>query len=128
MNINILLFATLKDRAQRAHLTVTLDEDATVSDLKTRLAAEVPGLAPALPTALVAINREFAFQHDRLHEGDEVGLFPPVSGGAGADEGQRLGAHVQFTRGHGHALGVGLVADIDHARGAGGVEVGEGHG
>jgi len=85
MNINILLFATLKDRAQRAHLTVTLDEDATVSDLKTRLAAEVPGLAPALPTALVAINREFAFQHDRLHEGDEVGLFPPVSGGAGAD-------------------------------------------
>jgi len=83
MEITILLFATLKDRAQRGQLTVALDEDATVGDLKTRLAAEVPALAPALPTALVSINREFAFQHDHLHAGDEVGLFPPVSGGAG---------------------------------------------
>jgi molybdopterin synthase catalytic subunit len=83
MEITILLFATLKDRAQRGQLTVALDEDATVGDLKTRLAAEVPALAPALPTALVSINHEFAFQHDHLHAGDEVGLFPPVSGGAG---------------------------------------------
>jgi molybdopterin converting factor subunit 1 len=82
VQITILLFATLKDRAQRGQLTVALDEGATVGDLKTRLAAEVPALAPALPTALVAVNREFAFQQDRLHAGDEVGLFPPVSGGA----------------------------------------------
>ena len=40
-----------------------------------------PRLAPALPTALVSINREFAFAEDALHDGDEVGLFPPVSGG-----------------------------------------------
>jgi len=82
MQVTILLFATLKDRAHRAQLTVALDDGATVGDLKTRLAHELPGLAPALPTALVSINREFAFQHDPLHEGDEVGLFPPVSGGA----------------------------------------------
>jgi molybdopterin synthase catalytic subunit/molybdopterin converting factor small subunit len=82
MQVTILLFATLKDRARRGQLTMALDDGATVGDLKTRLATEVPGLAPALPTALVSINREFAFQQDPLHEGDEVGLFPPVSGGA----------------------------------------------
>jgi MoaE-MoaD fusion protein len=82
VQVTILLFATLKDRAQRGHLTLALDADATVADLKTRLATEIPGLAPALPTALVSINREFAFQQDPLHEGDEVGFFPPVSGGA----------------------------------------------
>ncbi len=82
MNVTVLLFATLKDRAQRAQVSLTLDEGATVSDLKTRLASDVPSLAPALPTALASINREFAFQQDALHEGDEVGLFPPVSGGA----------------------------------------------
>jgi molybdopterin synthase catalytic subunit/molybdopterin converting factor small subunit len=82
VNITILLFATLKDRARRGQMTLALDEGATVGDLKTRLATEVPGLAPALPTALVSINREFAFQQDSLHDGDEVGLFPPVSGGA----------------------------------------------
>ncbi len=82
MQITILLFATLKDRAHRGQLTLALDEGATVGDLKARLAAEVPDLAPALPTALVAINREFALQQDLLHAGDEVGLFPPVSGGS----------------------------------------------
>jgi molybdopterin synthase catalytic subunit/molybdopterin converting factor small subunit len=82
VRVTILLFATLKDRAHRGNLTVALDDGATVGDLKTRLAAELPGLAPALPTALVSINREFAFPHDPLHEGDELGLFPPVSGGA----------------------------------------------
>ena len=82
MNITILLFATLKDRARRGQVSLALEDGATVEDLKTRLAAAVPGLAPALPTALVSINREFAFQEDRLHDGDEVGLFPPVSGGA----------------------------------------------
>jgi molybdopterin converting factor subunit 1 len=81
MNIKILLFATLKERAKRAQMSLALDDGATVGDLKTRLAAEAPGLAPALPTALVSVNREFAFQQDTLHDGDEVGLFPPVSGG-----------------------------------------------
>ncbi len=85
MNVTVLLFATLKDRAQRAQVTLTLADGATVGDLKTRLASDVPSLAPALPTALASINREFAFQQDALHDGDEVGLFPPVSGGTGPD-------------------------------------------
>lgn len=85
MNVTVLLFATLKDRAQRAQVTLALDDGATVGDLKSRLAHEVPSLAPVLPTALASINREFAFQQDALRDGDEVGLFPPVSGGAGPD-------------------------------------------
>ncbi len=87
VNVTVLLFATLKDRAQRARVALRLDDGATVNDLKTTLASEVPSLAPALPTALASINREFAFARDVLHEGDEVGLFPPVSGGAGPDGG-----------------------------------------
>jgi molybdopterin synthase catalytic subunit/molybdopterin converting factor small subunit len=81
VQITILFFATLKDRARRGQMTLALEDGATVGDLKTRLAADVPGLAPALPSALVSVNREFAFARDALHEGDEVGLFPPVSGG-----------------------------------------------
>jgi molybdopterin synthase catalytic subunit len=81
MNVTVLLFATLKERAGRASLPMTLDGAATVGALKARLAAELPALAPALPTALVSVNREFAFDTDRLNDGDEVALFPPVSGG-----------------------------------------------
>lgn len=81
MNIHILFFATLKDRAGRDRLMLVLDEPITVSALKQRLAHDVPDLSPGLPTALVSINKEFAFPEDLVHDGDEVALFPPVSGG-----------------------------------------------
>jgi molybdopterin synthase catalytic subunit len=43
-------------------------------------------LAPLVPQALVAVNREFAFNADPIRAADEVALFPPVSGGAGDGE------------------------------------------
>ncbi len=82
MNLTVLFFATLKDRAGRDRTPLTLPEAATVTALKAALAEQMPALAPALPTALVSINREFALPDDPLHDGDEVALFPPVSGGA----------------------------------------------
>ncbi|MCS6910680.1 MAG: molybdenum cofactor biosynthesis protein MoaE [Anaerolineales bacterium] len=82
MKVTVLFFATLKERAGRASLPVTLDGAATVGALKAQLAADLPALAPALPTALVSVNREFAFDSDILRDGDEVALFPPVSGGS----------------------------------------------
>jgi molybdopterin synthase catalytic subunit len=36
----------------------------------------------SLPTAVVAVNREFAERSRRLEPGDEVAVFPPVSGGS----------------------------------------------
>jgi MoaE-MoaD fusion protein len=69
VNIAILFFATLKERPL------------TVAALKQRLAQDLPNLSPALPTTLVSVNKEFAFPEDLLHDGDEVALFPPVSGG-----------------------------------------------
>ncbi len=81
MRISILFFATLKDRARMNRMELTLTDDATVADLKATLATQLPDLSPALPTALVSRNHEFAFPGDVLVEGDEVALFPPVSGG-----------------------------------------------
>ena len=82
MNVAILFFATLKDRAGRERLMLELDEPTTIAALKQRLAQDIPAISPSLPTALVSVNKEFAFPEDMLHDGDEVALFPPVSGGA----------------------------------------------
>jgi molybdopterin synthase catalytic subunit len=82
MNVTVLFFATLKERAGRASAPVTLNGAATVAALKAQLATDLPALAPALPSALVSVNHEFAFDADTLQDGDEVALFPPVSGGA----------------------------------------------
>lgn len=82
IELEVRLFATLKERAGRPRVRVALEEPADVSHLLAALAADYPSLAPALESALVAVNREFAFPENRLAEGDEVALFPPVSGGA----------------------------------------------
>ncbi len=83
IELEVRLFATLKDRAGRPRVRVSLEEPAYVSQLLEALARDIPSLAPALTTVLVAVNREFAFPGDPLTSGDEVALFPPVSGGSG---------------------------------------------
>jgi molybdopterin converting factor subunit 1 len=81
VQIQVKLFATLRDRAKTSLLTVEMAEGATVADLRQRIAADHPALASALNACLVAVNHEFAFDATRLREGCEVALFPPVSGG-----------------------------------------------
>jgi molybdopterin converting factor subunit 1 len=93
MNVQVKLFATLKDRAGSNHVNVDLPDDATVSTLLDRLAQTQPKLAPSLPTCLVAINQEFAFGATPIRSGDEVALFPPVSGGSSYPEIFRIVDH-----------------------------------
>lgn len=98
MELEVRLFASLKDRAGGERVSVTLEEPATVERLTEALAADYPALAPALPVALVAVNRDFAFPHTPIQAGDEVALFPPVSGGASSEEAP-YPTHFQITDG-----------------------------
>ncbi len=82
MKLSVKLYATLRDRAKAREVALDLSEGATVAALLERLGAEYPALTPSLPTCLVAVNQEFAFATTPIHAGDEVALFPPVSGGA----------------------------------------------
>jgi MoaE-MoaD fusion protein len=86
MDIQVKLFATLKDRVGSPYVTVDLPDNATVSVLLDRLAAAQPKLAPSIATCVVAINQEFAFGSTPIRSGDEVALFPPVSGGSAFPE------------------------------------------
>ncbi len=82
MNVKVLLFATLKDRAGTNRLSLDLPApEASLTDLRAALIKSQPLLAESLPSAVAAINQEFAFDRDPIHDGDEVAFFPPVSGG-----------------------------------------------
>ena len=88
INVTVLLFATLKDRAGTHRLSLTLPgERATLNDLRAALSGDHPALAEVLTTAVAAINREFAFAADPVRDGDEVAFFPPVSGGSDGEKG-----------------------------------------
>ena len=81
----ILYFAVLRDRIGRAEERVVLPaEVGTVRALLAWLHAREPAfavLAQEGRTVRVAVNQEFAGPDDPVAPGDEIALFPPVTGG-----------------------------------------------
>ncbi len=81
MRVTIRLFAVLRDLAQIAELQLDLAERTPVSNAIETLATRYPRLQPMLSRSAAAINRAYAKPDDELHDGDELALIPPVSGG-----------------------------------------------
>ncbi len=82
MKVQVLFFGMLRDLVGASNEEAELAEEARVDAVLARYASRSEGLAQLLPSVAVAVNQEFA-QRDRiLHEGDEIALLPPVSGGA----------------------------------------------
>lgn len=81
LTIKLLFFATLRDRTGMRATEIEIPEGTTIQELKSRLTERFSGIGPTLETALMSINREFAFDHDVIPDGAEIAIFPPVSGG-----------------------------------------------
>ncbi|OUU26021.1 MAG: molybdopterin converting factor subunit 1 [Planctomycetia bacterium TMED53] len=81
MELDLLLFASLRDIAGAQTLKVDLPEGATVSELLEMIAQNHPEFAPKLPHVRVAIGDEFAQPGDTIPADQEIALIPPVSGG-----------------------------------------------
>jgi MoaE-MoaD fusion protein len=84
MDFKVLLFANFRERVGEKQVQVSLPAGALVSDLRSKLVADYPVLDKLMDSALVAVNRQFAFDDEVLQDGAEVAIFPPVSGGAGS--------------------------------------------
>jgi molybdopterin converting factor subunit 1 len=82
IQVQVRTFASLRQVLGTASLTLDLPPDATVADLLERLSADYPATASYLPTTLVAVNHTYVDRAQPLAPGDEVAIFPPVSGGA----------------------------------------------
>jgi molybdopterin synthase catalytic subunit len=81
MQVRVLFFGILKDIAGKASDEVSLPEGATVRDLLSHYAQDAK-LKAVLGSIAVALNQEYAARTASLRDRDEVGLLPPVSGGA----------------------------------------------
>jgi molybdopterin synthase catalytic subunit/molybdopterin converting factor small subunit len=76
VNVRVRLFAALREQAGTGALELDVAEDATVSDVWSRL-----GLGDEPPGLLYARNRAYVDRSQRLSAGDEIAVIPPVSGG-----------------------------------------------
>lgn len=85
MAIDILYFASLRERLGVDRESLDLPAGVTdlaglLAELRARGGVWGEVLAEDRPV-LMAINQEMAGAADALRDGDEVGLFPPVTGG-----------------------------------------------
>ncbi len=76
MRISVRFFAGLREQLEQAELELSLPADATVAQVWEQAAkGAVSG------PVLAARNMEYVDFSARLHDGDEVAFFPPVTGG-----------------------------------------------
>jgi len=78
--VRIGLFAGMAEAAGRRSVEIPWT-CGTVAQLKARLAAEVPVIAPLLARSAVAIGAAYAPDDAPVPPGADVAIIPPVSGG-----------------------------------------------
>ena len=84
VRVRLLFFGAAREAAGADELTLEVGAPATVSSALAAVLERHPALRRFGRSLLVALNQEYARDADApLKDGDELALFPPVSGGSG---------------------------------------------
>lgn len=81
IEITVRLFATLRQQAGWSQKTLEVEEGTTLRDLLKELESVEDSVELSGRPVYAAVNKEYADTERVLSAGDEVALFPPVSGG-----------------------------------------------
>jgi molybdopterin converting factor small subunit len=81
VQIPIHFYSYFRDLTGCAETTVEVPAAATLGALHEQLMARFPRLAAMKKSTLLAVGVEYQSRDYVLKEGEEVSLFPPVSGG-----------------------------------------------
>jgi molybdopterin converting factor subunit 1 len=98
MNITVLYFAVLRERARLLRETVTLDAGSDVAAARALVARLHPELATLLPIVQTAVNRAIVPGAHALADGDELAFIPPVAGGSDGPGAARAVARIAIGR------------------------------
>jgi len=79
--VHVLFFGLLTDVVGRRSETLPLPEGSTLRDLLAHYQSNFPRINGLASSLAISLNHEYAPLTSALHDGDEVGLLPPVSGG-----------------------------------------------
>src|SRR5262250_2642107 len=85
MKVQVRLFARYREAAGRDRVEVELPEGGTAQTAWEAVSRRFPILDPYRPFTLFAVRNDYVESTHALRDGDELCLFPPVSGGAASD-------------------------------------------
>jgi molybdopterin synthase catalytic subunit/molybdopterin converting factor small subunit len=83
MRVQVLFFGQLKDLTGRSSESLPLGDRATLHDVLAHYSQKYPSIDKLAPSLALSLNQAYATRDAALHDGDEVALLPPVSGGSG---------------------------------------------
>jgi len=86
MNLKLLFFASLRERFGFSQKEITLSKqvrsaDEFLLDMSKQSGGEWVNLFENKNMYKLAINQELCSWKDPIHEGDELAIFPPITGG-----------------------------------------------
>lgn len=81
--VRVLFFGAARDAAGQAEATISLHPPANAASAFEQVVAAFPALRRFRRSLLFAINEEYAKADREVRSGDELAVFPPVSGGSG---------------------------------------------
>jgi len=81
LSVTVLAFARLRELLGFSQRPIDLSPDATVGALWDALLGMAPAIGDFRATTRIAQNGAVVGEDAALHEGDEIALLPPVSGG-----------------------------------------------
>jgi MoaE-MoaD fusion protein len=82
MKVQVRLFARYREAAGHDRVELELPEGGTAESAWQAVSRRFPVLGPYRPFTLFAVRNDYVEPDHPLREGDELCLFPPVSGGA----------------------------------------------
>jgi molybdopterin synthase catalytic subunit len=85
MRVDVRLFARYREAAGRDRIEIELAAGGTVEAAWEAVVHRLPALSPYRPFTLFAVGHDYVAPDHRLAPGDELCLFPPVSGGSDGD-------------------------------------------
>jgi molybdopterin synthase catalytic subunit len=83
MKVEVRLFARYREAVGRDRIEIDLPDGGTVETAWEAVSHRFPALGQYRPFTLFALREDYVSADHRLGEGDELCLFPPVSGGSG---------------------------------------------
>ena len=93
IRVRVLFFGAARDHAGREEAEVTLRASASAADAFEEILSLYPSLRLFGRSLLFAVNQEYARPDATVRAGDELAVFPPVSGGS-EDEGEAAASDV----------------------------------
>lgn len=82
IRVKVLFFGAARDAVGQPEVELLLDNDDTSAQALAQLIEKFPNLRRFGRSLLIAVNQEYSRGETTLKNGDELAVFPPVSGGS----------------------------------------------